>query len=151
MNEKDFLLGIKEMLEVSEDDGSGDLYDKVVRAQKALQKRIDSIGDGDPICGLYCSDMSRVYGYNFAQLKRMVRDYQDPKSVFYKKDREVIPVLKWLYDVGHTSIGDIHGDLPKRVMITFHRPADFSDEQCDKVYEEYDQFWDEVRKILGYK
>jgi hypothetical protein len=118
---------------------------------EALQKKVE-VRIKDPKtnyqCGRYLFDGSRQYGFSFEQLQSLLRDYQDPKSVRYKHGRGFVSLIQWLYEVGHTSIGDLHGDLPKHVVVTFHRPNDFPKGQEEAIYKKYDDFWDEVRKLF---
>jgi len=101
-----------------------------------------------PICGLYLSDMSRLYGFSFPQLKHLVAECLKDKRASVEKPNAawgLRSLLQWLYEVSHTSIGDIHGDLIKDVQITFLRPEDLTSEQ----ELEYDQFWKDVTELIS--
>lgn len=100
--------------------------------------------DVQPQCGLYLFDGTRQYGYTFAQLQHLLEEYQNTESVFYKKDWGLSALLKWLHEVSRTSIGDLHGDMLKHVVVTYHRPTDFSDEELEERYKTFDKFWEDV-------
>jgi len=99
-------------------------------------------------CGLYLSEGTRQYGYTFEQLQYLVKEWHNPKSVFYQKSWEFPALLKWLYQVSRTSIGDLHGDLFKNVVATYHYPADMTDEEYDALQTKYDTFWEEALKVI---
>lgn len=124
----------------------------LTRNLEDLQKRLKNFmeaPDKPYRCGLYLSDGGRQYGYSFEQLERMLDEYETKGSVFFKQGWGFITLIKWLYEVSGTSIGDLHGDLPKHVVVTYHRPADFeTDEKVDAVFKRYDAFWDKVRKLF---
>lgn len=100
-----------------------------------------------PYCGRYLFDGNRQYGFTFEQLKSLLADYNDPKSVHYQKGWGFTSLFQWLYEVNRTSIGDLHGDLPKHVVVTYHRPGDFSEEEMEAKDKEYDAFWEESKKL----
>src|SRR5581483_7291676 len=120
----------------------------LARELEGLQRKVNNFieaPDKPYQCGLYLSDASRQYGYSFEQLENMLKEYETFGSVFYKKEWGFATLCKWLYEVSRTSIGDLHGDLPKHVVVTYHRPADFeTDEKIDAVFKRYDAFWDKV-------
>lgn len=98
--------------------------------------------------GFYLGDLNRQYGHDFEQLKALVDNYADPKSVMYKYDWGITSLLKWLYEVSNTSLGDVHADMPKHIIVTCHRPLDFaSDEEFAAIEKEYDDFWNKIEGL----
>jgi hypothetical protein len=147
MNEADFLRNLKDDLSWCE---SADNLDHIKGVLQRSLKKIDAqLADPEvqPKCGLYLHDGTRQYGYSFEQLQNLLEKYDDPKSVFHKYKRGFPKLLKWLHDVAGTSIGDLHGDMLRHVMVTYHRPEDFSDEELDEAYKKYDAFWGKVSKL----
>jgi hypothetical protein len=150
MNIEDFLLNIKDDIEFC----IGQAENRHVKATlEQTTKKIDAqLADPEaqPRCGLYLHDGTRQYGYSFEQLQHLLKQYNNPDSVFYKYKRGFPKLLAWLYDVAHTSIGDLHGDMLKHVVATYHRPEDFkSDEELEKADKAYDEFWKQVREIFA--
>lgn len=125
------------------------------RSLETLQMRVKNFieqPDKPYRCGLYISDGSRQYGYSFEQLEHLMDEYEKWGSPHYKCNWGFSSLCKWLYEVSRTSIGDLHGDLPKHVVVTYHRPADFdTDAEYDEVCKRYDTFWDKVDRLFGYK
>jgi len=169
MNVEELLRGIKDDLEYCQELAEGKTKDYSQKgfptisseaASKYLKgyltraiKKIDAQlvnSDVQARCGLYLSD-GRQYGYTFEQLRHLLDEYQNPDSVFYKYKRGFPSLLKWLYEVSGTSIGDLHGDLFKHVVATYHRPTDYTDEEYDALYKKYDKFWADVHDMLGYE
>jgi len=161
MQPEDFLLSIKDDINFVQDAASGKIIQYATDAEKlaGVKETLDHLirkieahrqsPEMAPHCGLYLSDGDRQYGYTFEQLQQLLADYNNPKSVFHKRPWGTVSLLKWLYEVSSTSIGDLHGDLPKHVVVTYHRPSDFSDEELNAKDKEYETFWKEVRKIIG--
>ena len=124
--------------------------------QKTLErtiKRIDAqLADPEvlPHCGLYLFDGGRQYGYTLEQLDYLVDQWHNPKSVFHKQTRGFPQLIKWLHQVSRTSIGDLHGDRVKHVIVTYDYPsADITDEDYEKMEQKYDKFWEKAEKIIG--
>jgi len=124
--------------------------------RKILQrttKKIDAqLADPEvlPHCGLYLFDGGRQYGYTLEQLEYLVDQWLDPKSVFYKKNWGFPTLIKWLYQVSRTSIGDLRGDMVKHVVVTYDYPANnMTDAEYDELQKKYDRFWEKADKVLA--
>lgn len=123
-------------------------------AKRYLQLTVNKIEaqlndpDCQPKCGLYLFDGARQYGYSFEQLKHLVDEWHNPESVFHKQQRGFPSLLKWLHEVCHTSIGDLHGDMFKHVVATYYYPADLTDEEYDTLQKKYDEFWEKAEPVI---
>jgi len=149
MNNETFLRNIKDdvdyVLEVTKDE-------KIRKTLERTAKRIDAqLADPEvlPHCGLYLFDGGRQYGYTLEQLDYLVDQWFDPKSCFHKQTRGFPQLIKWLYQVSRTSIGDLRGDMLKHVIATYDYPsADVTDEEYEKMEQKYDKFWEKAVKVI---
>jgi len=142
MKQRDFLVALQNHIQSAKT--------AAPEAQAEIFSTIDNLIDwqfreeeGPPICGLYLSDMETLYGFNFQQLQ-----YELAKCLTDRTNESLrwgfASLLQWLYEVSHTSIGDVHGDLIKDVQIRYWTPEEISDEQ-QLIY---DKFWTDVENLL---
>lgn len=125
--------------------------------KRALRRAVNKIDaqladpDAQPRCGLYLHDGARQYGYDFKQLQYLVDEWYKPESVFHKQKHGFPTLLDWLWQISGTSIGDLHGDMFRHVVATYHYPADMTDEEYDALQTQYDEFWKKAEPIIQHQ
>lgn len=142
MKDREFLANVLDLIVASQRSMTGEEAKHCLESAKALIKWRMENPNTNLVNGLYNGDGTRFYGFSFQQLQYFVAERLKPKSVH--SGYGIDSLLKWLWEVNYTSLGDIWSDLVKDVEVTFHRPGDLTAAQLD----DYDKFWADVAKVL---